>query len=97
MQKDFKLDEEELQFLEDIENDNFVELKEEELQNELNILQTSAKNKLEELTKKKSYTMKFIESDIETMKSIALEKGLPYQTFMASIIHQLATTRQIKI
>ena len=37
-----------------------------------------------------------IEKDIESIKAIALQKGLPYQSLISSIIHQVAT-RQIKI
>jgi predicted DNA binding CopG/RHH family protein len=40
--------------------------------------------------------LRVYEDDIPSIKALALEKGLPYQTLLASIIHQVAT-RQIKI
>ncbi len=95
----YKLDEEELKILEDIENGNYVSLKEtnsKEFKKEMVIAKIAAKNTIERLTKKKTYTMKLIENDVESIKGMALEKGLPYQTFIASIIHQIAT-KQIKV
>ena len=95
----YKLDEEELQILEDIENGNYISLKEtnpKEFKKEMAIAKIAAKSTIERLTKKKTYTMKLIENDVESIKGMALEKGLPYQTFIASIIHQIAT-KQIKV
>ena len=48
------------------------------------------------MTTKKSYNLRLFENDIESIKAIALQKGLPYQSLISSIIHQVAT-RQIKI
>lgn len=98
-QFNYELDEEELQILEDVENDKYVSLKEtnpKEFEKQIEIAQIASKNTIERLTKKKTYTMKLIENDIEKIKGMALEKGLPYQTFIASLIHQIAT-KQIKI
>ena len=55
-----------------------------------------ANNTLEKMTTKKSYNLRLFENDIESIKAIALQKGLPYQSLISSIIHQVAT-RQIKI
>jgi predicted DNA binding CopG/RHH family protein len=95
----FELDDEELQILNDIEDGKYTSLSEtnpEEFKKEMEIAQIAAKNTIERLTKKKTYTMKLIENDIERIKGMALEKGLPYQTFIASILHQVAT-KQIKV
>jgi len=96
---DFKLDDEELQILEDIENGDYVSLKEtnpKKFEEEKAMAKLAAENTIKRLTKKKSYTMKLIENDVESIKVMALKKGLPYQTFIASIIHQIAT-KQIRI
>ena len=95
----FELDKEELEMLEDFENDKFVSIKKtnpKKFEEEKAIAKVAAQNTLDRLTKKKSYTMKLIENDVESIKVMALKKGLPYQTFIASIIHQIAT-KQIKI
>jgi len=41
--------------------------------------------------KKKAISIKPLESDIFKIKSLALEKWIPYQTFINSILHQVAT------
>ena len=40
--------------------------------------------------RKKAITVRIQESDIAKLKSRALQKGLPYQTLIASILHQYA-------
>jgi len=95
----FTLDEEELKIVEDIDNGTYVSLKEtnpDQFEKEKEKARIAAENTIKRLTKKKSYTMKLIENDVESIKVMALKKGLPYQTFIASIIHQVAT-KQIKI
>lgn len=41
-------------------------------------------------TERKSITLRVQERDIERLKVIALRKGLPYQTLVASVLHQFA-------
>ncbi len=99
MKKDFQLDKEELEILEAIENNEFISLKEknfQEFENEKQIAKDASNNTLTHLTKKKAYTIKLFESDVEKIKAMALKKGLPYQTFIASILHQVAT-KQIEV
>jgi len=96
---DFELDAEEIAILEDLDKGAYVSLKETNpkgFKEEQKIAKIAAENTLKRLTKKKSYTMKLIENDIESIKVMALKRGLPYQTFIASIIHQVAT-KQIKV
>jgi predicted DNA binding CopG/RHH family protein len=80
----------------DVNNNNYKPLENAELQNKKEFFKQVATNTIEKNTKKKSYNLRLIENDVNSIKSIALEKGLPYQTFIASIIHQVAT-RQIKV
>jgi len=42
-------------------------------------------------TKRKSISIRVFESDIEKIKSIASSEGIPYQTFITSILHKVAT------
>jgi predicted DNA binding CopG/RHH family protein len=48
------------------------------------------------MNKKKNYTLRLNPTDVNNIKSMALQKGLPYQTFISSILHQVAT-KQIKV
>ena len=41
-------------------------------------------------SRRKAVTLRLQERDIERLKSIALQKGLPYQTLVASVLHQYA-------
>ena len=41
--------------------------------------------------KKKALSVRFGERDIDRIKAKAAKKGLPYQTLIASVIHQYAT------
>ena len=43
------------------------------------------------LAKNKSITLRINAIDLERLKCKALEKGLPYQTMLGSVIHQLVT------
>lgn len=40
--------------------------------------------------RRKAVTLRLQERDIDRLKSIALQKGLPYQTLVASVLHQYA-------
>ena len=90
---------EELDFFNEIENGNYISLKKlnpTKFEEEKNIAKITAENTIKKITKKKSFNLRIFENDIPNIKAIALEKGLPYQTLLSSIIHQVAT-KQIKI
>ena len=93
---DYELDSEEMQILEDIENGKYNSISEEELEKEKEKFSQIATNTIKYLNRKKSLNLRVYENDIPSIKAIAMEKGLPYQTFIASIIHQIAT-KQIKV
>ena len=42
-------------------------------------------------TKRKAINIKVLESDLEKLKSKALEEGMPYQTLLNSVIHKYIT------
>ena len=41
--------------------------------------------------KRKAINIKMLESDIEALKSKALQEGIPYQTLINSVIHKYIT------
>jgi predicted DNA binding CopG/RHH family protein len=45
--------------------------------------------------KRKSISIRVFESDIDKIKAIALEEGIPYQTFITSVIHKAVTGKSI--
>ena len=45
--------------------------------------------------KRKSINIRVFESDIEKIKSIASNEGIPYQTFITSILHKVATGKVV--
>jgi predicted DNA binding CopG/RHH family protein len=87
---------EELELFEQIEAGNYDSMPKEELKKEKEFYKQVATNTIKKITRKKSLNLRVYEEDISRIKGIALEKGLPYQTFLASIIHQIAT-KQIKV
>lgn len=97
--KDLKLDKKELEILKDVEEDKYISLKQTDkgaFESKKADFEAIANNTIETITKKKAYTLKLFENDIDKIKAMALEKGLPYQTFIASILHQVAN-KQISV
>ena len=80
----------------DIDNGTYQPMPQSELKKEKEIAKTIAKNTIEKRTRKKSLNLRVYEDDIERIKAIALHQGLPYQTFLSSIIHKVAT-KQIEV
>lgn len=91
---------EELEFFEALENDvdngTYEPITQIELKKEKEITKKLAKNTIEKRTRKKSINLRVFEDDIASIKAIALNQGLPYQTFLSSIIHKVAT-KQLEI
>lgn len=97
--KNIKLDKEELAILTDVDAEKYISLKQtdkEAFVSKKADFEAIAKNTLKTITKKKAYTLKLFENDVDKIKTMALEKGLPYQTFIASILHQVAN-KQIQV
>ena len=79
-----------------IDNNTYKPMPKEELKDAKKYYQQIAKNTIKKITKKRALNIRVYEEDIESIKALALEKGLPYQTLLSSIIHQVAT-KQISI
>ena len=46
------------------------------------------------LSKSRNINIRLSERDFRKMKAIAMEKGLPYQTFIGSLLHQYSSERR---
>ncbi|MFT7087808.1 MAG: putative DNA binding CopG/RHH family protein [Rickettsiales bacterium] len=78
---------EELEAVENIENGNYKALSKKDFEQEKNRFQKMAENTL----KRKSINIRVFESDIDKIKALALSEGMPYQTFITSLLHKVAT------
>lgn len=43
--------------------------------------------------KKKPISIRLLETDIQKLKSLSYQKGLPYQTLISSVLHQFANKK----
>lgn len=100
MKKNKLYTEEELELFkaleDDLDNGTYESMPKKELEKAKGYYQKIATNTIKKMTRKKSLNLRVFEDDITNIKALALEKGLPYQTLLASVIHQVAT-KQIKI
>jgi len=88
---DYKLDNEELELLESIENDEWQSVK--NLDQELKEHKKIAKNTMK---KDKRINIRLSSKDLEMIKTTAVELGLPYQTLVSSVLHQYVTGRLVQ-
>jgi predicted DNA binding CopG/RHH family protein len=86
---------EEINIINDVEEERFESVTGKEFEELKHSFQAAAKNTIEKLSKRKSITIRLLESDIDRLKAIALNEGMPYQTYISHIIHKV-TTGQIK-
>ncbi len=62
---------------------------------ELSKLKSAAKEHLQRRKKETRISIRVFASDLEHIKEIALEEGLPYQTLVTSILHKFSTGRLV--
>ena len=79
----FELDKKEEKILNDFDDNQFVKVADNK--KEIKNLQKYATNTL---NKTKNINIRLSEKDLHKIKIKAMEKGIPYQTFIASLIHQ---------
>jgi predicted DNA binding CopG/RHH family protein len=84
---------EELSMFESAERGEFVSLKGDAFLQEKTRLEAAASNTLSKKTKRKPINIRVIEEDVRKIKALALQEGIPYQTFLTSIIHKVAVGR----
>jgi predicted DNA binding CopG/RHH family protein len=63
---------------------------------DLDASKTSLKQAAKNTLRKKPITIRVQEQDIEMIKTMALEQGIPYQTLVSALLHQFAQ-RRIKL
>lgn len=76
--------------LEDFEKGEFVSV--DNLKEEKNIARKAAKNYMRRSSR---INIRVSEADLDMIRRIAVQEGLPYQTLLASIIHKFAAGRLI--
>ena len=74
----------------EIDKGNYQPLSAQELAEKKAFFKAAAISTIEKKTRKKSLNIRLFEDDIEKIKVIALEQGLPYQTLISSVIHKFA-------
>jgi predicted DNA binding CopG/RHH family protein len=91
--KYYELDKEEQDILDSVENDlDAGTLKSvKNVKKEIKRYHTYAQNTL---NKNRSINIRLSERDLMLIKRKAMEQGLPYQTLIASILHQYGNKRQ---
>ncbi len=80
----------------EIDDDSYTPMAKDALKIEKEIAKEIADKTIQKRTRKKSLNLRVFEDDIERIKAMALHQGLPYQTFLSSIIHKVAT-KQIEV
>jgi predicted DNA binding CopG/RHH family protein len=89
--KEYLLDDEENELLQSLELEKWKSV--DNLKNEIIKHQEVAKNTLR---KDKRINIRLSSNDLESLKTNAVEMGLPYQTLVSSVLHQYVTGRLIQ-
>lgn len=84
---------EELEIIQNFDNDQFDKLEKNEFDELSASLQDAAQNTIKRLSKKKSISIRLLEDDIDRLKAIAMNEGMPYQTYIGHILHKVTTGR----
>jgi len=62
---------------------------------EISKLKSAAKEHVQKRNKEKRISIRVFASDLERLKEMAEEEGLPYQTLVTSVLHKFSTGRLI--
>lgn len=84
---------EELEIIKNVENEKYQSVDAKEFASMEDSLKKAASNTIEKLSKRKAINIRLLESDIERLKAMALNEGMPYQTYITHMIHKLTTGR----
>ena len=84
---------EELEIFQDVENGKYKSVDAKEFAEIEDSLKMAATNTIKKLSKRKAINIRLLESDIERLKAMALNEGMPYQTYITHMIHKLTTGR----
>ncbi len=81
--KNNKLNKEEKELLKEFESNEFKKIRGVEKEKD-----RYKKHAKETLSKRRSINIRISERDLQKLKVLAAEKGLPYQTLISSLLHQ---------
>lgn len=87
--KNIKFTKEEKEILKAVESGEFKSVK--NVSQEKKRFQQYARNTL---SKPRNINIRVSDRDLQKIKALAAEKGLPYQTFISSLLHQLSNERK---
>jgi predicted DNA binding CopG/RHH family protein len=87
---------EELAIVEAVENDEYVSLPKDEFEILKKSLKTAATETIKQRSKRKAISIRLLEDDITKLKAMALNEGIPYQTYITHVIHKV-TTGQMRV
>ncbi|MCF6243662.1 MAG: hypothetical protein L3J43_01345 [Sulfurovum sp.] len=79
-------DKDELEIVDYVENENPKSVQ--DVASKMDKIKSAVTKKY---TKRKAINIKVLESDLEKLKSKALEEGMPYQTLLNSVLHKYIT------
>ncbi len=82
---------EELEIVDYIENQNPKSIP--DLDKKVEKMKSAVKDKQ---TKRKAINIEILESDLEKLKTKALEEGIPYQTLLNSLLHKYVTGQLVE-
>lgn len=88
--KQIDIEKYENEILEDFEKGEFVSV--DNLKEEKNVAKQAAKNYMRRTSR---INIRVSEADLDMIRRIAIQEGLPYQTLLASVIHKFASGRLI--
>ena len=88
--KNIDLDNDEKEILKDFEEGNFVSV--DNLEEESALAKRAAKNFMKRDSR---INIRISAADLNMVRRIAVQEGLPYQTLLASVIHKFVTGRLV--
>lgn len=90
--KKFEIDEHEKEILEDFEKGKFISVK--NAKEEKHLAEAAAHNFMKRDSR---VHVRISGADLNMVRRLAVQEGLPYQTFLASIIHKYVSGRLVDI
>ena len=82
---------EDLTIIKSVEAGTFTSIQGSERDRLYSQLSVAAKNTLAIQTQRKSINLRVIASDIDKIKALAMNQGVPYKTLLTSLIHKVAS------
>ena len=83
----------EKQIIKDVENGLYHSVDNKEFKEFDKALKQAADNTIKKLSKRKAVSIRLLETDIQRLKAMALNEGMPYQTYLTHLVHKITTGR----